>query len=331
MVLNFASGRLSRDRHPEFATDKAREEAAFSEFLFASRRANLVEPLLGGRRRMTHSAWLLPERKAVWHGGFMKRYVLALSAGILTLAVAAFAGDVWKDKPYESWDQKDVQKILNDSPWGQSLEIQGGANDAPTAFSPTGDAAHRDQSLGSQTNSDAKAGMGGPQPAGNSGSNPASQGTSSGGGGGSQKFVARWVSARTMREALVRFDELNGKPPADAAQRISTTRENYELVLLGTNLRAFQAAGEDALKNSMYLETKKTHQKISPLKVQLAKDPDGNRVVAVLLEFPKKEANGEATIATDEKGVDFIAEAGKTKLKFHFDLAKMTDKQGADL
>lgn len=68
-----------------------------------------------------------------------------------------------------------------------------------------------------------------------------------------------------------------------------------------------------------------------PLKVDLVKAPDGQRLMGVIVEFAKKSASGEATLASDEKGADFVADAGKLKLKFHFDFTKMQDKQGIDL
>src|SRR5215475_13751653 len=52
----------------------------------------------------------------------MKRTLFVL----LVLAVPALllAGDdVWKSKPYQQWDLKDVQKVLNDSPWARVVHV----------------------------------------------------------------------------------------------------------------------------------------------------------------------------------------------------------------
>ena len=56
----------------------------------------------------------------------MKKHVMLIGIGALALAAAAFAGDIWKEKPYETWDQKEVQKILFDSPWAQQIQMGGG-------------------------------------------------------------------------------------------------------------------------------------------------------------------------------------------------------------
>lgn len=50
-----------------------------------------------------------------WEGMMAKR-LLGFFVALLFIAVAVYAGDAWKDKDFKTWDQKDVQKILNDSP-----------------------------------------------------------------------------------------------------------------------------------------------------------------------------------------------------------------------
>lgn len=54
------------------------------------------------------------------------RNFLRISASMLllgTLAALAWASDPWKAKPYQQWDQKDVAKILNDSPWAKTESV----------------------------------------------------------------------------------------------------------------------------------------------------------------------------------------------------------------
>src|SRR5260370_36309863 len=48
--------------------------------------------------------------------GLMSKRILGLLM-CLSFVVLAYAGDVWKDKPYKQWEEKDVRKILMDSPW----------------------------------------------------------------------------------------------------------------------------------------------------------------------------------------------------------------------
>ena len=53
------------------------------------------------------------------------RKAILMSSAIIILATLAFAGtDVWKAKPYQQWDQKDISKILGDSPWSKMVQVE---------------------------------------------------------------------------------------------------------------------------------------------------------------------------------------------------------------
>jgi hypothetical protein len=54
-----------------------------------------------------------------------KKMTCLIAATLLTAAVTC-ASDAWKDKDFQNWDLKDVQKILSDSPW--SKKLQGGGS-----------------------------------------------------------------------------------------------------------------------------------------------------------------------------------------------------------
>src|SRR5574337_88132 len=63
--------------------------------------------------------------RAVLHtvGGIMRSRI-ALLLACLALAVAAWAGDPWKEKTYKEWNQEEVNKILADSPWSRPVTVQ---------------------------------------------------------------------------------------------------------------------------------------------------------------------------------------------------------------
>ena len=55
----------------------------------------------------------------------LMRKAILMSSAIIVLAALAFAGtEVWKAKPYQQWDQKDVSKILGDSPWSKIVQVE---------------------------------------------------------------------------------------------------------------------------------------------------------------------------------------------------------------
>jgi len=248
----------------------------------------------------------------------MSKKMAGVLAAVLFAAAAVYASDVWKDKDYQSWDQKDVDKILKDSPWSKHIQFGGGGAGAMNApFTATGDAANNNSVSGG-------GGGGGGRPT------SAINGTGAMQGAGQQMdFTVCWYSSRTVREALLRRRELGGGTTSeDARKALSTELGTYQVLVQSNNLGMF-GKDEEGLKARSYLMLKSTKEKISAQTVKIEKGQN-DRPIAVLYEFPKKSATGEPTINASEKGVEFYTEAGKTPLKVSFEISKMADKQGVD-
>jgi len=263
----------------------------------------------------------------------MSKRMLGLLGAALLFAIAAYAGDVWKDKDFKQWDEKDVAKIINDSPWVKKIESGSGAGGGSSAGPPVTDVGHGNLT-GTMQGEGAGSGGGEQGSSRNSDVSGPVRGARGGNGGGGGplggNYVVQWVSSRTMREAFARNKELSGTSPDEARKDLGTTPEGYLIVLRGSNLGAFSHVSQDELIQNSYLELKGSKVKINPVKVA-AQGPEGGRVLAVIFEFPKKTATGEPTIAADEKGANFVTKVGKVELKVTFDLSKMVDKQGPDL
>lgn len=60
---------------------------------------------------------------------------IAVLLACLVLAVAAWAGDPWKEKTYKEWNEKEVNRILSDSPWARVVTVpafwRGGSGSLP--------------------------------------------------------------------------------------------------------------------------------------------------------------------------------------------------------
>jgi hypothetical protein len=240
-------------------------------------------------------------------------------AALLTMAsvitVGAHANDPWKDKDPQDWDEKDVQKILTDSPWSKPYKIgSASSSSAPSTITSVGSAAHTETSAGT---------IGGRNPAGpGSDSLPA-------GVGPEMKFTVSWRSSRTVREALLREKELSGSLPDLARKDLEAKYDAYQISISGANLRMFGKEGAEGLKAHSYLMPKGSKEKISPTKVTVQTRQDGT-AVAILFDFPQKTATGEPTITPAEKSVEFSAKAGDLPLKVTFDIFKMSTKEGPD-
>jgi hypothetical protein len=231
------------------------------------------------------------------------------------ITVAARANDPWKDKDPQDWDEKDVQKILTDSPWSKPFQIGSASNSsAPSTITVVGSAAH--------TETSADTIRGGNPAAPGSGNLPA-------GVGPEMKFTVSWRSSRTVREALLREKELSGSLPDQARKDLEAKYDAYQISISGANLRMFGKEGAESLKAHSYLMPKSSKEKISPAKVVVQTRQDGS-TVAIVFDFPQKTAGGEPTIAPSEKSVEFSAKAGDLPLKVTFDISKMSTKQGPD-
>lgn len=250
----------------------------------------------------------------------MSKKIMGLLAAVVLISAAVYANDPWKDKDFTSWDAKDIQKVLNDSPWSKQFQFGGGGGGEMAApFTAAGDAGHDGIVSGSG------GGTGGRTSA--SAGTPAAQGM-----GPQMNFVVRWYSSRTIRQAMARQKELDGTAPEDARKALITPPDAYQVLLQASNMGMFAKEGEESLKEHSYLMSKKTKEKIAPSHVIIRMGgADGKRPVAIIFEFARKAANGEPIVASDEKGFEFFTQAGKTPLKVNFDLSKMVDKQGLDL
>jgi hypothetical protein len=248
----------------------------------------------------------------------MSKKLAGVLMAVLFATVAVSASDVWKDKDFEKWDQKDVDKILKDSPWSKQIQFGGGGAEGMAApFTATGDAANSNSVSGG-------GGGGGGRPTSAINGTGAMQGA-----GQRMDFTVCWYSSRTVREALLRRRELSGAAPSeDSRKALATELGTYQVLVQSSNLGMF-GKDEEALKAHSYLTLKSNKEKIPAVSVKIQKGQN-DKPIAVIYEFPKKSATGEPTINASEKGVEFYTEAGKTPLKVSFDISKMSDKQGAD-
>ncbi len=257
-----------------------------------------------------------------------KRLVATLA--VVLLAANLFAGDPWKDKSYKQWDEKDIRRVLMDSPWAKEVRMDapwrgsGGRGMAPGGPVPAGGGGYGGSPAG---------GM----PTGGAQSSGRASETDQEVGSPQAIFVVRWVSSRTVREAMARGAVLRGTPEAEAEQLIAQDVPEYVLVVLGTDMTPFVKADENALKGKSYLLIKKTKAKFAPTRVEIQhprSSPDeaagASGISAVVFYFAKKTPTGEPALAASEKSAEFVCEVGGTQIKTSFELQKMAGPQGPD-
>jgi len=268
-------------------------------------------------------------------GGTMSKRVVGL-LGCLVFAVLAYAGDVWKDKPYKQWEEKDVQKILRDSPWAKTAMVEAkwrkqsgdGAGRLPQGNTPQG------QSSGS--GGGMSGAVGGPTGAGQYGGGVTNAADISGPQAGQATFLVRWGSAKTMREAVARMYVLHGNMKEEEADKaLAEEPEDYQLTITGLDMTPFLTAEEKDIQAKSYLMLKKEKTRLAPARVTInrkegAKPDDPQSVTAVVFHFPKKDASGQPVIGVQEKNLEFSCESGGVTVRLSFDLQKMAGAQGPD-
>lgn len=242
--------------------------------------------------------------------------ILMLSLGLL------WAKDFWKDKPYTEWTQEEARKMVFDSPWARqvrfaqpSAEPLGG----PMTPSPGGAAA------GTGGGGYGAPGMvGGQQGIGQETSGTGPQGPET-------VYLVQWYSARTWRQGMARFQQLRGTVSAEEAKKfVDTAPADYIIALTGSDMRAFQTVNEDTLRNVSYLRARRSKRKLQPMRVEIQRAADGQRVSSILFYFPRM-VEGQPFVTPDEKGVDFGCEMKAHSIATTFDVRNMKAGNELDL
>jgi len=267
--------------------------------------------------------------KHQWHSfslrqsGLTRAVAFSVSLFVGLAIVALGGGDPWKSKPYQQWDAKDILRIVNESPWAKVVHV-----DATWRNVPGGNDGVGGVPVGGVRPSTGMGGMG---------AQPSSAPPNPGANGQSSQipqaaFLVRWVSSRTIREAVLRSAVLSGKTKEeDAEKELAVPTDTYQVFVAGPDMKPFAGIDDDELKRGTFLLTRKTKQKIAPSAVQIERTGDGTAVQAIVFSFPKKSQTGESMIAADEKGADFTCVAGPARIQTAFDISKMDDAQGRDL
>src|SRR5580704_1008519 len=125
-----------------------------------------------------------------------------LAAALLLFAIFAWAADFWRSKPFTEWNDKEVRRILQDSPWSHAVNASPDGSGFP-------------DSSGRQRPSQGVPGDPNGIPPTMSGiDDPAARGQGGRAGGLDQlgrnpasnlSVIIRWQSSLAVRDALVRF------------------------------------------------------------------------------------------------------------------------------
>jgi hypothetical protein len=247
------------------------------------------------------------------------RHVLKASLVLLFTSCFCFAADApWKGKPYDQWNDKDLQRIFSDSPWARLSTVTRtwGSDSGNTPSSASGADPRRTGGTGPNT-------RGGPQ--------GGAQGGSSAPEADNLTISVHWASSRVIRAASARKAVLRGgKSDLDVAKYASQPQDEYQITVQSEDMSPFVRHDEKFYQENSYLEPKKSKTKIAPSQVRFERDANGAVTTAIFF-FAKKTSSGDPIISADEKNVDFSCKIESSTLKVTFEPQKMVDTQGSDL
>jgi hypothetical protein len=214
------------------------------------------------------------------------------AALLILFAACLLAANFWQ-KPYTEWSDKDVTKMMTDSPWVKSSSVAmtfPGGNAAPPA-----------------------GGGGG----GGRGGGP--QGQFEGGGGvPSIEILARFESALPIRQALVRQKfGAEADKSEEATKVLSVEPKSYEIVLSGP-MGMFVMGPPDQVSSRLTEVTSLSSAKSAPIKPSLIQVGKPGRKMDVLFVFPRA-----MPFTVDDQEVTFATKLGTSSVKYKFKLKDM--------
>jgi hypothetical protein len=226
----------------------------------------------------------------------VNRTIISFLAALALLLTLITVTAQEKGKAWSEWSKKDAEKVLENSPWAQT---QTDTDTSQMFFSPTSDP--RMTGVRTSSNTDTRLGEGAVNTA------------------VSVKFHVRFYSARPIRQALVRLMEIQQKPTAEVAQKLTNfaelqspdsiivtlTFESNDQRYSGAVMQSFNSAVTATLKNDTYLERGDGKRLFLEEYVPPGKDGFGARFIFL------REMGGQPFITRDTGEVRFYAEFAK--------------------
>jgi hypothetical protein len=201
------------------------------------------------------------------------RVLCALAAVVLVVSLTA-ADDPWKAANYQNWDEKDVKKVLEASPWGHELVTRTTEQSSDNKKKP-------------------------PNSSVNQYDRP-------------EQLAAEWVqvvwwSSKTARRAVLRKAMLKGaKFAEDQAKAFTETPlEDHVIVVWGDPKTLAELARLEPadLKKVAYLDSPRLKMKIEP--IDAGPEKQGNTPPdKIYFKFPRT-INGEDTVTANDSRLVF--------------------------
>lgn len=240
---------------------------------------------------------------------------LAVIAVVLPAALCA--ADVWESKPFADWTSKDLQMVVNNSPWSrQTRALLAGAAAAPARNNSQFPEASSDDPAGGRVSRDANS-AGGADRLGATPSDFDQRGEFAQPAG--LPIIIRWQSALPLRQAQMRGKYGKEAAASPDAQKFLTQEPMlYVISVAGLPGSVVSAGGGDQAKQKISQAstlTAKGKEPLHPIAVDFV--PDGS-AVDVLIGFPKS-----VPLTLEDQEAEFSTRIGAASVKVKFKLKDM--------
>ncbi len=254
------------------------------------------------------------------------RFKWTLAIVIVLASVFAWAGKPWQEaKPYTEWTEEDIRLIFTKSPWVQNRIL-----DDNIVFAGKAKPVYEAQD-GTRVprNLPPQHGPGQPGQAGNPPNRPVPdwdrRTTLKPTSGRAIKTSVIWLSAVTMRQALVRMGQLRAKNyEVILAQHPEHQAPVYEIIVLEayegntfSGVDLFADLDQADLREAAYLETSRGKKRMAAIRFEKAA-----RSFSMGRFYFPRELEGAPWIVPGEK-IRFFCKTRHGKLKVEFDLPAM--------
>jgi hypothetical protein len=250
--------------------------------------------------------------------------LLAFPVAAGAFAVSLLAADFWQSKPFTDWNDKDVQKMLQSSPWSKpfSVALAGGGN---------GSTAGRRAGTGNSGSSNPTAPIGGPAGTADQSGLGRYKGGDSGAEGGpgglpTINMTVRWQSAMPVREAIVKAKYGNEAGTSAEAKKALEERVDHYIISIGGLPKTALQGDPDELKKQMLAQATLAIKGRDPIKPVDFMTGNVGPTAEVMFAFPKS-----TPITEDDKEVEFSVRIGDFNIRQKFRLKDMLVNGKLDL
>jgi hypothetical protein len=249
---------------------------------------------------------------------------------LFATALVLCAADFWQTKPFATWDQKELQKILTDSPWAKkvSVAMAGGGSRGGGGGADAGGGGGRGGRGGGPSGPNSDPGIAGGGGGGIAETAGVSRGGGFGGGGGggggeapvltpAMQVLVTWQSALPVREALAKLKFGAEAATSPDAKKLVEGEQQFYIIMVGGLPAYVQPRDQDAQQTLIKASTLgvKGKDPLTAMNVQFQMD---GRMVDAYFVFDRAKP-----FTIDDKEVEFATHAGPTAVKQKFNLKNM--------